>query len=144
MITSAYSKSSNFSGFTSILEKFCMMICEMIAYKMVCGIFLILCHSSFINNFIVKLFRKKFCANKLEEFFFLKKFFFKDLELFSTTAKPLIWASFFRQKNIFILFFQVRLFNFNAKDPLRIYLEKLWKVGDFTLLNKPFEPYKLP
>ena len=27
---------------------------------------------------------------------------------------------------------------------LRIYLEKLWKIDDFTLLNMPLEPYKLP
>ena len=29
------------------------------------------------------------------------------------------------------------------KHALKIYLEKLWKNGNFTLLNKPLEPYKL-
>ena len=38
------------------------------------------------------------------------------------------------------------LFNYNItlKKTLKIYLEKLWKIGDFTLLYKPLEPYKLP
>ena len=54
-MTSAYSKSSNSSGFNPILQKFCMMICEIIVYKTVCGIFLIFGQSSFINNFIVKI-----------------------------------------------------------------------------------------
>ena len=38
------------------------------------------------------------CTNKLEEFFF-KKNFFQGLGAFFTTAKPLIWASFFPTKN---------------------------------------------
>ena len=54
MVISAYSKSSNSSGFDSILQKFCEMICEVIVYKTVGGIFLIFCQSSFITNFIVK------------------------------------------------------------------------------------------
>ena len=53
MITSAYSKSSNSSRFNPILQKFYRMICEITISKTVCGIFLIICRSSFINNFIV-------------------------------------------------------------------------------------------
>ena len=30
------------------------MICEIVVYKTVCGIFLIFCQTSFINDFIVK------------------------------------------------------------------------------------------
>ena len=113
MITSAYSKSSSSSGFNSILEKFCMMICEMIAYKTVCGIFLILCQSSFINNFIVKLFRKKFCTNKLEEFFFRKIFFSRTWRFFHD-CKATDLGLFFSTKKYSYTFFQVRSFNFNA------------------------------
>ena len=40
VITSAYSKSSNFSSFVPILQKFYEMICEIIISKTVCGIFL--------------------------------------------------------------------------------------------------------
>ena len=40
VITSAYSKSSNFSGFNPILQKFYEMICEIIVSKSMCGIFL--------------------------------------------------------------------------------------------------------
>ena len=107
-----------------------------------CEIFSIFCRSSFIKNFIMKilillffgalksrklkylethLFKKNFahrfedhiCTNKLEEFF-CRKCFFQRLAAFFTTAKPLIWASFFPTKNQFHTFFQVRLFNFNA------------------------------
>ena len=84
------------------------MICEIIVSKTVCGIFLIFCRSSFINNFMVKnsfsepknqqklnisrpIYFKKIsayrflgliCTNKLEGFFFENNFL-KDLELFS-------------------------------------------------------------
>ena len=130
MITSAHSKSSNSSGFNPILQKFYEMICEIIVSKTVCGIFLIFCRSSFINNFMAKnnfwepknhrklnisrpIYFKKIsthrfidlvCTNKLEDFLFL--FFFQGLGAFSATAKPLIWASFFPTKNNFILFFK--------------------------------------
>ena len=50
VITSTYFKSSNSSGFNPILQKFYEMICEIIVSKAVCGIFLIFCRSSFINN----------------------------------------------------------------------------------------------
>ena len=49
-----HSTSSNSSGFNPVLQKFYMMICEIIVYKTVGGIFLIFCQSIFINNFIVK------------------------------------------------------------------------------------------
>ena len=80
-----------------------------------CGIFLISCQSSFINNceepffgnlksqkhkyFENHLFKKTsahrfqnhICTNELEEFF--SKNLFKGLGAFFTTAKQLIWAS---------------------------------------------------
>ena len=137
MITSAYSKSSNSSGFNPILQKFYEMICEIIVSKTVCGIFLIFCRSSFIDNFIVKsnfsgtlkspklkylkthLFEKisthhfedNIWKNKPDQFFF-EKIFFQGLGAFFVTAKPLIWASFFSTKNKFYSFFQVWSFNF--------------------------------
>ena len=130
MITSAYSKNSNFSGFNPILQKFRMMICEIIVYKTVRGMFLIFCRSNFINNFIVKsnfseasshrnliisrtIYLKKIsthrfedhiCTNKLQEF--LKNFFFEDFELFSRLQNHWFGPHFFPQKNNFILFFK--------------------------------------
>ena len=53
MITSAYSKSSNSSGFNPILQKIYDVICEIIVCKMVCRIFLIVRRSNFVDNFIV-------------------------------------------------------------------------------------------
>ena len=124
MITIAHSKSSNSSGFNRIFQKFYKMICEIILVsKTVCGIFLILCRSSFINNFMLKAsfsepknqrklnisrlvcFKKTsahnfvglICANKLKGFFF-RKHFFKGLGALFTTATRLIWASFFSTK----------------------------------------------
>ena len=52
--TGVYSKSSNSSEFNPVLQKFYEVICEIIIYKKLGGIFLIFCLSSFINNFIVK------------------------------------------------------------------------------------------
>ena len=124
MITSAHS-----SGFNPILQKFYEMICEIIVSKTVCGIFLIFCRSSFINNFFVKnnfsepknqrklknsrpiyflkisthRFVGLICTNKLEGlFFFLKKKIFQGLGAFSTTAKPLFLASFFFHNKIML------------------------------------------
>ena len=54
VIACAHSKSSNSPGFNPILQKFCKMICEITGSKMVGGIFLVFCQSSFINNFMVK------------------------------------------------------------------------------------------
>ena len=108
MITSGYSKSSNSSGFNPILQKFYDMICEIIVSKTVCGIFLIFCRSSFINNFMVKnnflepknhqklnisrpiyflkisahCFVDIICTNKLEEFFFQKIFLLRTWSFF--------------------------------------------------------------
>ena len=36
-------------------------------------------------------------------------------------------------------------FQYNIKKhAIKIYLEKFWKNGSFTLLNEPIKPYKLP
>ena len=131
MITSAHSKSSNSSGFNPILQKFYKMICEIIFSKRICGIILTFCRSSFINNFMVKnsfsepknqwklnnskpvYFQKisalhfvgLICTNKPEGHFF-DKFFCQGLGAFLTTARRLIWASFFTTKNNCILFFE--------------------------------------
>ena len=132
MITSAYFKSSNSSGFNPILHKFCMMNCEIIVCKTVCRIFLIFWRSSFINNFIVKTnfsgpenhrnlnisrpiylekisthrFEDHICTNQLEEFFFRKKIYFKELEIFSRLQNHWLGPHFFPQKKNFILFFK--------------------------------------
>ena len=124
MITSAYCKNSNSSGFDLTLQKFYEMICEIIITKMVCGIFLSFCQSRFINNFMVKSnfskpynhrklnisrticfkkisthrFEDLIHTNKLDRFFF-EQHFFQVLRAFFMTEKPLIWAPFFPTKN---------------------------------------------
>ena len=113
MITSAHSKSSNSSGFNPILQKFYEMICEMIVSKTVCRVFLIFCRWSFINNFMVK---KNFLEPKNHRKLKISRsIYFKKISahrsvdlicIFFTTAKPLIWASFFSTKINFILFFK--------------------------------------
>ena len=129
MITSAHSKSSNSSGFNPILQKF-YKICEIIASETVCGIFLIFCRSSFINNFMVKnsfsepknqrklnisrpIYLKKnsvhcfvghICTNELEGIFYRKNFF-QGLGAFFTTATQLIWVAFSSTKKIILYFF---------------------------------------
>ena len=111
-------------------RNFTRWFCQIIVSKKMCGIFLIFCRSSFIINFIVRnsfsepknqrkwniprpIYFKKIsahrfvgliCTNKLKEFFFRN--FFQGLGAFFTTATRLIWASFFPQKNNFILFFK--------------------------------------
>ena len=117
---------SNSSGFNPIFQKFCMMICEIIAYKTVCRIFRIFCRSSFINSFIAKSnFRtlKSPKLNYLESHlfsphtvlkiisaqiswknFFLKNLFFKDLQLFSRLQNYWFWPHFFPRKINFVLF----------------------------------------
>ena len=108
MVTSPYSKSSNSSGFNSILQKFYEMICEIIASKTVGGIFLLFCQSSCINNFMEKnnfselqnhqklniskpiyfekisahRFEDRICSNKLDGFFFQKTFFSRAWSFF--------------------------------------------------------------
>ena len=81
---------------------------------MLCGIFLIFCRSSFINNFMVKnsfsepknqrksniwrpIYFEDISAHRVEGFFFLNE----GLRAFFTTAARLIWASFFSTKKIF-------------------------------------------
>ena len=115
MITSAYSKSSNSSGFNSILQKFYEIICEIIVSKMVCRIFLIFFRSSFINNFILKNnFSKPYNHRNLNisRNISLKKIPQTVLKTISaqTTDLGLI---FFRKKLI-LYFFQVQLLNFNV------------------------------
>ena len=135
------------------------MICEIIVSKTVCRIFLIFCRSSSINNFMVKnkfsepkIHRKLkilrpinfykisvhyleglTCTINMEGFFFRKENFIKDLEFSSRLQKPLIWAPFFSTKTEFYTSFQGWLFNFNVilKTCFKIFLEKLWKNGDF-------------
>ena len=129
MITSAHSESSNSSGFNPILQKFYKMICEIIVSKTICGIFLIFCRSFFINNFMMKnsfsepknqwklkcleihlylkKFRTPFCRSylyKLAGRIFFRKYSFRGLPDFFTTAARLIWASFFHQKMILYFF----------------------------------------
>ena len=54
LIPSGYSKSSNSSEFTPILQKYYEMICEIIVSTTMCGMFLIFCPLSFANSFMVK------------------------------------------------------------------------------------------
>ena len=131
MITSPYSKSSKPLWFSPILQKFYKMICEIIISKTICRIFLFFCQSRFVNNFMEK---NKFsepqnhqmfnssrsfyfeklsahgiedliCRNKLDIFLF-EKFFFKDLDFFSSLKNQLFGRHFFPQKFNFILFFK--------------------------------------
>ena len=130
MITSAHSRSSNFSEFNTILQKFYKMICEIIVSKTVRGIFLIFCSSSFINNFMVKnsfvepkrqrklnilrpihfeknsahRFAGLTCTNKREGFFFWKKLFSKIWSFFHDCSTTNLGVIFFLKKNNFILF----------------------------------------
>ena len=132
MIISAYSKGSNSSGFNLIWQKFWEMICEIIVYKTMSGVFLIFCRSSFINNFIVKnhflehwhhrnlnilkpiylikiyahRFEDHICANKVDNFFFLKKSFLRTWNFFSRLQNHWFGLHFFPQKTNFILIFK--------------------------------------
>ena len=133
MITSAHSKSSNSAGFNRILQKFYKMICEIIVSKTVCGVFLIFCWSSFINNFMVKksfsepknqrklnilrpIFFEKIsshsfvgviCTYKREGFFFFwKKFFSRTWSFFHDCSMTNLGVIFFQKKKNFMLFFK--------------------------------------
>ena len=79
----------------------------------------------------------------MEKFVFSKKKNYEELGAFFTTAKPLIYASFYSQKINFILFFKCYyLISIqHQKHALKTFLEKLLKISDFTLLNKPLRPY---
>ena len=73
-------------------------------------------------------------TNKLEECFFQKKIF-QRLRAFFATTKPLVWASFFPQKNNFVVFFKcdyLILIQY-LTHASNIYLEKVKKIADFTL-----------
>ena len=133
MITSAHSESSNSSGFNPILQKFFEMICQIIVSKTVCGIFLIICRSSFINNFMVKnnflgpknhrklnisrptYLKKKsahhlvdlICTNKLEEFFFQKIFLPRTWSFFRDCKTTNLGVVFFHNKLILYFFSRV-------------------------------------
>ena len=95
IITSAYSKSSNFVGLNPILHKFCE-ICEIIFFKTVCGIVLIFCRSRFMNDFFVKnIFLEPWNHQKLKSWpiFFLKKFPRNFLKILS--LQEVSWKVFF-------------------------------------------------
>ena len=117
-------------GLILILQKFYEMICEIIVSKTVCGIFLIFCRSSFINNFMLKnnfsepkthrkfnisrliYFRKisahrfvgLICTNKLEELFFQKIFLLRTWSFFHDSKTTNLGVIFFHKK--LILFFK--------------------------------------
>ena len=135
----AYSKNCNFLRFSLILQNFCLMICEIIFSRTVCGSFLIFYRLLLTNNLIEKnnfskpyisgsTYFKKFLHTMLKIFSaqiswkdcFFKKYFFQWLGAFFKTAKPLILASFLFTKN----FFQVWLFNFNTI--LKAYFKNLY------------------
>ena len=130
VITSAYSKSSNSSGFNPILQKFYEMVCEIIVFKIVCGIFLFFCQLSFINNFMknnfsepqnyrklnisrpiyfIKISAHRFedpiCKNKLDGCSLWKIFFSRTWSFFhdwKTTNKGVV----FFYKKLILFFFQ--------------------------------------
>ena len=132
-MTSAHSKTSNSSGFNPILQRFCKMICEIIVSKTLCGIFLIFCWSSFINNFMVrnsfsepknkrklnisraiyfeKISAHRFvvliCTNKREGFFFRKNFFSGTWSFFHDYSTTNLGAIFPRKKIILYFFLRV-------------------------------------
>ena len=131
MITRVPSKSSKSSGFNLILQKFYKMICEIIVSKLwvefswffVDRVLLIILwwkqffgikKSVKVKYLETHLFLKNFCTpfrrsypyKSAGRIFFFKKCFFQGLGVFFTTATRLILASFFPQKNNFILFFK--------------------------------------
>ena len=107
-----------------ILLKFYETICEIIISKTVCGIFLIFCRSSFIDNFIVKknfsepynyrnlnisrpIYLKKKSAHRFEDHICTNKLErLQRLGAFFVTAKPQTWVSFFSTKYKFYTFFK--------------------------------------
>ena len=128
-----HSKSSNSSGFYPILQKFYEMICEIMVSKTLCGIFLIFCPSSCINNFMVKnsfskpkdqwklnisrpIYFKKISSHrfvgliytkKLEGFFFWKNFFSRTWSFFHDCNTTNLGVFFFQKKLIFYFFSRV-------------------------------------
>ena len=129
VITSAHSESSNSPVFNPVLPKFFEVICEIIVSKTLCGIFLIFCWSSFINNLMVnnnflelKNYRKLnisrlFILKKIprtvlwvlsvqisRKNFFVKNFCFKDVELFSRLQNHWFVRYFFSTKKLLSYF----------------------------------------
>ena len=149
-----------------------MMICELIAFKAVCRIFLIFCQLSLISNFIVieeqffgtlkspKLKHLKTSLNKFPHtilktisaqisckiffFFFLNFFYFVCFFCHCKTTD--LGLVFFHKKKKIYTFFQVWSFHFNIilKTCFKNLFRKTVKKRWFTFLNKPFKPYKLP
>ena len=133
VITSAYSKSSNSSGFNPILQKFYEMICEAIVSKTVWGIFSFFCQSSFVNNFMEKnnfsepknhrklnisrsIYFKKISTyrfedgiitNKLEGFLFQKNFLSRTWSFFHDWKTTNLGVIFFPKKLILYFFSKV-------------------------------------
>ena len=133
MLASAYPTSFTSSGCNPILQKFCIMICEIIVYKTVSGIFLIFCRSSFTDNFIMKSIfsepwnqrnvnisrliyletisahrvKDHICTNKLEEFFFRKNFFSRTWRFFHGCETTDLSLIFFHKKVISYFFSSV-------------------------------------
>ena len=127
IISSPYSKGSNSLEFNPILQKFSVMICEIILSKMVSRMSLIFRRSHFINNFVVK--NNFFETVKSRDLFILKIFphtilnilplqiswriFFQKNPFhwsgaFFTIPKSLTCASFFAQKINWILFSDIQ------------------------------------
>ena len=127
LITSAYSKSSNSSGFNPILPKFCETICEITVLKTVCGTFLIFCRSKFggeqffgtlkspkLKYIDTYLFKKnilrtalKIASTKISwnNFFFQKSFFPRTWSFFNDCKTTDFDLIFFHKKINFIYFF---------------------------------------
>ena len=102
MITSAYSKSSNSSGFNPILQKFYEMICEIIVSKTVCGIFLLF----FVNRVLLiilwtgTIFRnRKITESKISRDPFISKKF--PHIVFKIVSAQISWTDFFFEKQFF-------------------------------------------
>ena len=72
------------------------------------------------------------CTNNMEGFFFRKKKLYQGLGVFFATAKTTNLSAIFWAPE-FYTSFQGWLFNFNVilKTCFKIFLEKLWKNGDF-------------
>ena len=104
MITSGYSKSSNSSEFNPISQKYYEMICEIIVSTTMCGMFLIFCQLSFVNNFMVKNnFSEPQNHQKLN---ISRPIYFKKYSYLKNPKKDLTqinWKDLFFRKKIFFL-----------------------------------------
>ena len=102
LITSAYSKSSNFSGFIPILQKFYEMICEIIISKTVCGIFLFFLS---VKILLIILWRRTIFGNRkitkklnISRLIYLKQ---NPHTLLKILFVQIIWTDFFFRKTLF-------------------------------------------